>query len=229
MTAKRSKAHLQKEEAAGYVHVPETHSLNPKPPRQFTGHGLEIIGNPNDLNFECASLVFQDGNFASIGLPTRSLILSADPNLPPESQSPKRRASVRRYMAKALAEKLAKDPTDESAEVELKRILKECRNAKPRERAIENAIRKIRSGDFSENWSFQNLRGQLAVQAVIETAREYGRPPTEDEVIDWMKSVPAPNGGKLITDGERKHLAKLLRESGFCWLERSPRGRPRTS
>lgn len=223
MAAKKSTAQPHMRAARGFLHYPEDDSPKIKPPADFIGQGLEIIGSREDSLSVHASLIFHDGKFFSLSLPVRSLVSSSN-----QEGHDLRRKSFLRYMATRQAEKLAKNPADKSAEVELKRILKECRNTKPRERAIENAVRKIRSGDFSENWSFQNVREKLAVEAVIETAREFGRPPTEAEVIDWMKSVPDPNGGKLIKDGERKHLAELLRESGFGWLERSPRGRRRT-
>jgi hypothetical protein len=195
-----------------------------KLPKDYTGQGIEIIGDPDDLFSECVSLFFQDGSFVSIGLPTRSLVLSADPNQPPERQTPERQASIRRYYAKALAETFQKDPSDINAKQSLKAIRKACRQAKTRERGTENAIRKIMAGDFNANWSFQNCRERLAIRAVMELARELSKPPTEAEVIDRMKVFTDAENIKLIQDGERKHLAELLRASGFGWLERRGRG-----
>lgn len=198
-----------------------------KPPREFTGKGLEIIGNPEDFLSDCVSLVFQDGNFVSLGLPIRSLVLSPDPSQPPENQSLERIASVRRYRGTRLAETVQKEPADSNAKQELKAIRKACREAKPEDRATNNDVRKILSGDLSPNWSYQDKREKVAVSALMELARELKRPPREWELIDRMKAMSEFINGcavKILQEKDDKNLSDFLRDSGFEWLEHRERG-----
>lgn len=214
-----------------------------KPPGEFTGHGLEIIGNPDDFFSECVTLAFQDGKFLSIGLPTRSLVSDPDHSQPPEKQPQARIKSVRRYQAKKLAETFQKNPADINAKKQLKVIRKTCREARLKEktcrevrpkedrpkedRATNNDVRKILSGNISPNWSYQGLREKVAVSSLMELARELNRPPREWELIERMKSMTESiNGGtvKILQGGDDNNLSGFLRNSGFQWLERRKRG-----
>jgi hypothetical protein len=199
-----------------------------KLPKDYTGQGIEFIGDPNELFSEGVSLYFQDGDFVSLVLPTRSLVLPADPNLPPERQSPERRASIRRYNAKALAETFQKDSSDINAKKGLKVIRKACREALPNEdRATNNDVKKILSGDLSPNWSYQDRREKVAVAAIVELARELKRPPYEWELTDRMKAMSESINGrevKILQGKDDQNLSRFLRKSGFSWLERWPRG-----
>lgn len=197
-----------------------------KPPGEFTGHGQEIIGNPEDFLSDCVSLVFQDGNFFSLGLPARSLVLPADPSKPQA-----RLASFRRYRGTRLAETVLKNPADSNSKKELKAVRKACREAMPKEdRATNNDVKKILSGDPSPNWSYQGKREKVAVSAIVALARELKRPPCEWELIDRMKAMTESINGstvKILQGGDDKNLSDFLRDSGFEWLERWPRGHHR--
>ena len=189
-----------------------------KPPREFIGQGFEIIGDPVD-SLESGSLSFQDGVFVGLQLPSQEL----DSNV--EWQKRERRETAER-----LALHYRDHPADKKAKAELKAILKQCRDERPQDKATERAVKSIREGGPATNWPAQDQRQRAAVIALMQTAKELCRPPTEAEVIDRMRKLRDSLDKKepLLTASETKQLAAILRGFGFSWLERTPRGRPRS-
>ena len=189
-----------------------------KLPGEYVGEGTEIIGNPDEYSRE-ASLIFIKGKFSSLGFPVENLVPLPDSNRPQL-----RVKKYRRLRGTEIAHAIKNDIADDLARAELHSIIKACQEAKPRERGTEDAVRKVLNGNFSEFWSFQERRKRAAARAIIQTACELERPPTEDEVIDRMKRLLDEEGQRLTVDGSTKNLQKFLRKIGFSWLERRPRG-----
>jgi len=208
-----------------------------KPPGEFTGQGLEIIGNPDDFFSECASLVFEDGRLLSIGLPARIIIpkrtiVNADEDSP----------EYRFYRATRLADLIAQGNASETERMELKKILHTCRYSDPREGRTEQAVSRIKNKkavtitdagfahDSSRRLAFQNTKQQLALACIQDLARELKRPPKKGEVVVRMIDFEAPTGRVIQskdTPEVRKELRKFLRDIGFGWLQKGESGRPK--
>lgn len=185
-----------------------------KPPREFTGRGFEIIGDPSDEGQ--ITLHFRDGVFDMIDMPSRELPRPATEDA---FQQREQRRQVER-----LALHFRDHPEDHQAKSQLRAI--------PKDRNAQRAAKKIKAGGPLADWPFQIRRERAAIVALLRAAGEHGRPPTETEVIARMKNLTAEEMGgadnlKFLQGGEDKKLAELLREMGLSWLERRPRGRPR--
>jgi len=205
-----------------------------KLPKQFTGEGLEIIGNPLDRG-EQFTLWFRDGRFEMLSLPSRESF----PKWTPETSTAWEKA-MRQSRAESLAMTLKDNPGDVAAAEELTAILKVCRKARPRERAAENAVGNIRNGGMPTSWPSQDRRERAAIIAIMQLCKEGHRPPTGnneidklslpltgDVLIDRMKRLRDdidPMKPFLTNDGDRKNLAKFLRALGLGWLGFRARG-----
>jgi hypothetical protein len=190
-----------------------------KPPLDFTGKGFEIIGDPT-CPYEQGALWFHDGVFAGFLFPCREIVPARTPETAGRWEK-----SMRKRSAESLAVFCRNNPNDSQAKAKLKAVLKQCRETSPREKATEQSVRSIKKGDIPTVSPAQNRRERAAVIALMETSTELGHPPTEAEVIERMKSLKDWQDGFFMTsDGDPKNLAKFLREFGFSWLERRPRG-----
>lgn len=193
-----------------------------KSPKEFTGEGLEIIGDPTNP-LETGALCFQDGKNPSILLPSRETL----PQWTPDSAGEWRKA-WRRKIAENLALRIRYHPADQEAKSELKAILKECREEIPRDRVTERCVKLVKTHGELRDRPLQNLRDKALIIALLEVAvdiaSENKRPPTESEILDRVEILTDREGKRIFIYSERKHLADLLRSIGFAWLERRPRG-----
>ncbi len=191
-----------------------------KPPSDFTGKGFEVIGDPSGQLGE-GMLWFQDGRILRISLPPEE-----DPPWTPETAK-KWKRNWRIDEAEALALRLRDDPTDADAGQELTELQNKARTDRKqgegRHKALEDAIDRIANATADnppllKTWPSRFGRSRAMVLALMETSK-FG-PPIESEVIDAMQAATDTKDGVKILAGERKHLVKFLRESGFGWLER---------
>lgn len=195
------------------------------PPREFTGRGWEIIGDPSDE--QQITLHFEDGIFCGFDMPS-----TESPHPASEEALEKReqrrlaeRLALRLREQKEVIERLGLSLGDDPDYNQTKAQLK----ALPKDSTTEKAVRKILKGDPLPDWPAKRQRDCAVLIAVIELAKKHHRPPTGDEVIDrMMEGEKRPkhwrDGNFLITDGDRGNVKKKLSESGFRWLGYRPRG-----
>lgn len=192
-----------------------------KSPAEFTGKGFERIGDPNEERGQ-GSLWFRDGEFDGMQYPSREKAGQWNP----ETAASWGKA-WRRMEAERLALEWRDNPTSPEIKAAIKRIRRECLDAKPQEKATAAAIGRIKRGEMPSFWPAQNRRERASILSLTQLAGELHRPPTESEVIDRMlrlEDSTSPSGENLTLDGDRKNLAGFLRSYGFAWLERRARG-----
>lgn len=187
-----------------------------KPPGEFTGKGFEIIGDPSSE--AQITLHFRDGVFDMMAMPGREL--------PRPGTEDALNNHEQRREAERRALHLRENPEDHQARSRLRTI--------PKDRTAQRAVKEIKAGGPLTDWPFHLRRERAAIVALMKAAEEHGRPPTESEVIARMmnltgKEMAETDSVKFLQGGDPQHLREFLRTMGIvAWLERRPRGRPRS-
>lgn len=190
-------------------------------PGEFTGKGFEVIGDPSErLGRGC--IKFRDGRFRGLTLQSED-----DPEWTHDTAA-KWDEQWKQDQVEDRALRLRDNPADAEAQRDVDELLDEVRRARRlgagRDRTTERAIAKIVAGGLPKSWPHQNPRERAMVMALIETSKEFCRPPSGDEVVDAMFKMKDTEAVFLVNSDERKGLVDLLKDHGFGWLEFRGRG-----
>ena len=196
-----------------------------KLPRQFTGRGFEIIGDPIAQNAQ-GSIWFQDGVFRGLSFP-----VGEDDRLTPATVQKWKVAREKRSLMRSvetLAVRLRENPSDEPAALALSDFLAKARSAVPRQRFVERVAKKILTTGAPPSWiKAQEVCERAAVTALMSLSDELRRVPQMHEVAGRMKELYDDDACSFLTVSSPENQVKAIERIGFGWLDRRGRGRPK--
>lgn len=216
-------------------------SLPIKLPREFTGNGFEIIGDPAMVT-DGATLFFSGGDYAGMALPSREIL----PNWTPETAESWSK-EWKRQEVERIAVELLENPEDHLLKTQLESYTRGTGTLKRfLKRAAADILKKPKTDEKGHpmemdekghiyhtpsTWPAQNLVQQAVLIAISKAALELRRPPNMMEVISRMRAEVRLIEGETqkLTIGDDRDLAKAVRSMGFSWIESRQVGRPKST
>lgn len=187
-----------------------------KAPCDFTGVGLEIIGDPLSRG-ELGTLKFRDGKFAGLSFPDGD-----EPEWTPDTNEDWNK----RYETDAVEDAAERIRAGEADRGELKSLLPGRSKIKDvlRKRHLERAAKRVLDGGDRSDSPIRNRVANAAFTAIWETSKELRRPPTQWEVICRMRRLKNEKGKWVVENANNRDLYESIRQLGFSWLESRERG-----